>query len=340
MECNERRVKGGGSVVAMEGRTVIVTVLSGLCFLPACVPRKYFLVEKAKTWSESQSYCREKYTDLATAENQEEMDAVVDVAITWLSGHVWIGLHHEMTPWKWSLEDDSYYAEGEKEFRMWPYGEANRVDYDCVALWENGFWMDHPCSGERQFVCSTGTTASSFVFVRELKTWLDAQSYCRQHYTDLASVRSQAENDQIWTMTEGQQCWIGLYRGQWKWSDGTPMSFRQWNPQRTGGVNSPCSLAHQGKWEASICSRTLFFVCYLGDPVRKQVVKIRATQKDSSGSLEDAAEAILLEMSQKLKDLSLSEDLKLSWRKQPDGRIFVPEEEQEKKAEEISCSHT
>uniref|UniRef100_A0A3P8TTA5 C-type lectin domain-containing protein n=1 Tax=Amphiprion percula TaxID=161767 RepID=A0A3P8TTA5_AMPPE len=83
-----------------------------------------------------------------------------------------------------------------------------------------------------------------FVFVNESKTWTDAQSYCRQRYTDLASVRNQAENDQIRTLTQDQQCWIGLYRGQWKWSDGTPMSFREWNPDRTGGVNSPCGLCY------------------------------------------------------------------------------------------------
>uniref|UniRef100_A0A3P8U245 C-type lectin domain-containing protein n=1 Tax=Amphiprion percula TaxID=161767 RepID=A0A3P8U245_AMPPE len=104
----------------------------------------------------AQSYCREKYTDLATAENQEEMDTVVDVAQRYFHGHVWIGLHHEMTPWKWSLEDDSYYIEGQKEFRMWESGEPNQVNHDCVALWENGFWKDQACIYLRKFICSTG----------------------------------------------------------------------------------------------------------------------------------------------------------------------------------------
>uniref|UniRef100_A0A3P8U247 C-type lectin domain-containing protein n=1 Tax=Amphiprion percula TaxID=161767 RepID=A0A3P8U247_AMPPE len=110
----------------------------------------------AKTWSEAQSYCREKYTDLATAENQEEMDTVVDVAQRYFHGHVWIGLHHEMTPWKWSLEDDSYYTEGQKEFRMWESGEPNQVNHDCVALWENAKWEATICSGRLFFVCYLG----------------------------------------------------------------------------------------------------------------------------------------------------------------------------------------
>uniref|UniRef100_A0A3B5B0P9 C-type lectin domain-containing protein n=1 Tax=Stegastes partitus TaxID=144197 RepID=A0A3B5B0P9_9TELE len=128
---------------------------TGLCFLPACVPRDYFLVEKAKTWSEAQSYCRQKYTDLATAENQKEMDEMVDVARKYFRGHVWIGLHYEMTDWEWSLEDNSYYAAEEKEFRMWSE-EPNQVGHDCISLGASGIWSAWPCSGLTRFVCSTG----------------------------------------------------------------------------------------------------------------------------------------------------------------------------------------
>uniref|UniRef100_A0A3B5AQ84 C-type lectin domain-containing protein n=1 Tax=Stegastes partitus TaxID=144197 RepID=A0A3B5AQ84_9TELE len=109
------------------------------------------------------------------------------------------------------------------------------------------------------------TAATSFVFVNEAKSWTDAQIYCRERYTDLASVRSRAENDQIMMLTEGQHCWIGLYRGRWTWSDGTPVTFKQWNPERTGGVNAPCALAHLAKWEARTCASRLYFVCQIGE---------------------------------------------------------------------------
>uniref|UniRef100_A0A3Q1IXT0 C-type lectin domain-containing protein n=1 Tax=Anabas testudineus TaxID=64144 RepID=A0A3Q1IXT0_ANATE len=70
----------------------------------------------------------------------------------------------------------------------------------------------------------------SFILVNQAMTWTDAQSYCRVHYTDLASVRNQAENDQIWLMLQNQYTWIGLYRNSWKWSDGSSLSVSNWAP--------------------------------------------------------------------------------------------------------------
>ena len=36
-----------------------------------------------------------------------------------------------------------------------------------------------------------------YVLVTEQKSWFEAQSYCRQHHTDLVSVRSPAENQEL-----------------------------------------------------------------------------------------------------------------------------------------------
>uniref|UniRef100_A0AAQ5XJ88 C-type lectin domain-containing protein n=1 Tax=Amphiprion ocellaris TaxID=80972 RepID=A0AAQ5XJ88_AMPOC len=106
---------------------------------------------------------------------------------------------------------------------------------------------------------------SGFRAVFTDKNWTDAQSYCRQHYTDLASVRNQAENDQLKTMSRKIRVWIGLYRGQWKWSDGTPMSFRQWNHDPAGGVNILCGLLDHSKWTTANCDDPHFFMCYASE---------------------------------------------------------------------------
>uniref|UniRef100_A0A673AIW0 C-type lectin domain-containing protein n=1 Tax=Sphaeramia orbicularis TaxID=375764 RepID=A0A673AIW0_9TELE len=51
-----------------------------------------------------------------------------------------------------------------------------------------------------------------------LKTWKEAQEYCREHHSDLATIRNHTENAFI-TSLYG---WIGLYRDgpncAWKWS--------------------------------------------------------------------------------------------------------------------------
>ncbi|XP_051245138.1 macrophage mannose receptor 1-like isoform X2 [Dicentrarchus labrax] len=314
----------------MEGKTLIFVVLSGLCFLPACFPRIYILVEKAKTWTEAQNYCREKYTDLASVENEEEYKQLMAASQKYYSGHLWTGLYGDRNSWRWSLEKKDSNSEGEAEFRMWKPGEpSNERGYEnCAGMAAGGFWEDWLCTDTAQFVCYH-MTSSSFIYVNESKTWSEAQSYCREHYTDLASVRNQAENDQIENMNQNRSVWIGLYRDSWKWSDGSPTSFTYWNNNEPNG-DYACAVIHNGRWEDYDCDTTLYFVCEIV-PVKQQVVRVKVTKQETSVNLEDAAEAILKQLTQTLKDNGLSEDIKLTWRKQPDGKIFYLEEKEENK---------
>uniref|UniRef100_A0A8C2IQR6 C-type lectin domain-containing protein n=1 Tax=Cyprinus carpio TaxID=7962 RepID=A0A8C2IQR6_CYPCA len=75
------------------------------------------------------------------------------------------------------------------------------------------------------FKASTG-----FVREQDKKNWTDAQKYCRQKHTDLASVRNESENNQIENMLQDDQVWIGLHR-LWVWSDNSTATFTHW---RTG----------------------------------------------------------------------------------------------------------
>ncbi|XP_067118111.1 C-type lectin-like [Osmerus mordax] len=136
---------------------LMTTLLSGLCAFSSSLPHQYHLVNEPKTWTEAQRYCREKYTDLATIDNMEDMNKLVNIAN-----------------------------------------------------------MNH-------------LTSVTFVYIDQKMTWTEAQSYCRKHHTDLASVRSQTENQQISDIKPADvMAWIGLYRDQWQWSDGSNSSFTYW----------------------------------------------------------------------------------------------------------------
>uniref|UniRef100_A0A8D3CID5 C-type lectin domain-containing protein n=1 Tax=Scophthalmus maximus TaxID=52904 RepID=A0A8D3CID5_SCOMX len=69
-----------------------------------------------------------------------------------------------------------------------------------------------------------------FVYVNEYMNWSDAQNYCREHFTDLATVRNDTENLKIHKLlTENKDSWIGLFRDpHFYWSDGSVFSFSYW----------------------------------------------------------------------------------------------------------------
>ncbi|KAL0162998.1 hypothetical protein M9458_042397, partial [Cirrhinus mrigala] len=79
----------------------------------------YVFVNESKTWAEAQRYCREKYTDLATIENEQQtvqlMNTVNDDSIDL----AWIGLYDNLDSWKWTLDDSDFFKVGEKNFRNW-----------------------------------------------------------------------------------------------------------------------------------------------------------------------------------------------------------------------------
>ncbi len=113
------------------------------------------------------------------------------------------------------------------------------------------------------FKASTG-----FVRVQELKNWTDAQKYCREKHTDLASVRNESQNNLIETMLTDNQAWIGLHR-LWVWSDNSTASFTHWKTNRSEnrvGYHDDCALIDlQERWTDELCSEPHPFVCYDGE---------------------------------------------------------------------------
>ncbi|XP_008277948.1 C-type lectin domain family 4 member K [Stegastes partitus] len=123
----------------------------GLC---SCL-RQYQLVDEPKTWGEAQQYCRERFIDLATVDNMEDVAQLIAAAGSGFSGKVWIGLYDNSSSWAWAMEDDGYYGKNNELFLKWFPGEPNdarNMEHLCTSV-KNGFLRDEPCSKMNQLVC-------------------------------------------------------------------------------------------------------------------------------------------------------------------------------------------
>ncbi|TKS65444.1 C-type lectin domain family 17, member A [Collichthys lucidus] len=178
----------------------------------------------------------------------------------------------------------------------------------------------------------------TFFLINKTMTWTEAQNYCRTNYTDLASVRNMTENQKIQDLKGPEdKVWIGLFRDSWKWLDGSDSSFRFW---RGGEPNNnydkeTCVAANfdiSGKWADWNCDWKREFICY-SPPTTKRVIRLRVL-KTSAQDLNDPAvnEQMLEQLRQRLKDQGVNpDDVKLSWRKQADGKVFHKEEKKTEK---------
>ncbi|XP_028435591.1 regenerating islet-derived protein 4-like [Perca flavescens] len=167
-------------------------------------------------------------------------------------------------------------------------------------------------------------------------SWSDAQTYCRSKYTDLSTVRSLEDNKDIASLLQSlislkdlvPAAWIGLHRNFWMWSDASNASYSSWaDKQPDMGGSKDCVKMkiddHTADWSTESCSNAMFFICY--SDVRVSALRsVKVRLSGGSVELNDPAlqDAILLQLQQKLEAAGIREEVKLRWRKQPDGKVF------------------
>ncbi|KAM4589972.1 lymphocyte antigen 75-like [Fundulus diaphanus] len=315
----------------MDVNTPRFMLLFGL--VSACFSQVYHVVHERKTWTQAQAYCREKYTDLVTINSTEDM-ALVKKILGINVEEFWIGLYGDLNNWRWSLERDGFYEQGQADFRLWNSGEPNNAvdDFQCADTQPIATWSDYGCYASRPFVCYSDS-APKYIFVNSNMTWTKAQLYCRTNYVDLASIRNQSENEEIRKLVS-TYTWIGLYRESWRWSDGQRLrmtSFSKWDTsQSETKVENSCVTTTSSTWNKRPCSSTYSFICMdYPETIQRKVVKIYVSKSDSSLNLEALQDAILLQMNSRLRENGLGE-VKLKWMKQPDGKIFSEKKETKK----------
>ncbi|KAL1280950.1 hypothetical protein QQF64_015550 [Cirrhinus molitorella] len=278
--------------------------------------RTYQYMNESMTWLDAQSYCRARFTDLATADSINDVNRLIKTVNSGYSGSVWIGLHAETEHrWVWSLGEGTI-----SNYSMWSPGEPNG-DGQCVRSF-NGSWYDESCSTILPFVCFNDSTG--FIITETAMTWRDAQSYCRQHHADLASISS-AEQQNL--LSNESSLWIGLFLDSWQWSDQTNLSFRHWKADQPSLISGSgdcvgMSINNSGKWAQYSCDQQQPFICYGDDKlIRKQIVRLKLSC-DGKCTLNDPSlqTAFLNKISEKLKSMGVKSN-KMSWIQ---GEVPVP----------------
>uniref|UniRef100_A0A3Q2ZKQ8 C-type lectin domain-containing protein n=1 Tax=Kryptolebias marmoratus TaxID=37003 RepID=A0A3Q2ZKQ8_KRYMA len=115
--------------------------------------REFHIINKALNWTEAQTYCRQKFTDQATIENDEEISKYRDKTLA----DSWIGLLSKIN-WMWS---DGLTGSG-AEYRNWETSDDEpdfiSASQYCVLIGDNGKWWDYDCKTEFPFICYKGKT--------------------------------------------------------------------------------------------------------------------------------------------------------------------------------------
>jgi len=111
----------------------------------------YYVVDKAMTWMDAQSYCREHYNDLATVDGLEDQQRLEDAA----GGHTgpaWIGLYDDVKSWTWS--DPSVDSNGDVDPWSWSGSQPDnsKTQEGCVLMHDKK-WRDRDCNDSLDSVC-------------------------------------------------------------------------------------------------------------------------------------------------------------------------------------------
>uniref|UniRef100_A0A674ETS3 Si:dkey-61f9.1 n=1 Tax=Salmo trutta TaxID=8032 RepID=A0A674ETS3_SALTR len=210
----------------MEMTSLLFLLCAGVCCTAALSRLRQFHLKKTTTleWTEAQDFCRKNYTDLVTLYNEEESKQLIQLKTSHSSYKAWIGLHRKEYSLKWSngnIVNDTAWL---------PLPNPCTEPMCSAILRDNTTWEN--CTEQKYFMCYRKGSGDSFLIGQNM-TWYKAQSYCRENYTDLVSIRNEGQKEKVKNkgMNSTTPYWIGLLYDDWEWSDGGRSAYRDWSTE-------------------------------------------------------------------------------------------------------------
>ena len=280
--------------------------------VPLCVgtfthPLQQFkFFKQKKTWDAARKQCHSLGAGWKLATVHGEADNAEMKALAG-GGNFWIGYsdHGEKdtgkkgggsaadNAWSWDKGEDrgaykgagdGFYPQDPASSTFTKWGRAEPNDWgsgeDCAHMRNDGFWNDHRCNLNLNFMCSQ----DKFKFVDIAKTWPEARDHCKAIGPgwSLAVVMDDADNKWVSSMTGHKTAWIGFHdeavEGEWAWDGYRSSNFGYfkgkypWNkgePNNAGkGENcaavKPTTDQKTVMWNDAACTTQLPFVCSSG----------------------------------------------------------------------------
>ncbi|RXN36566.1 macrophage mannose receptor 1-like protein [Labeo rohita] len=175
---------------------------------------------------------------------------------------------------------------------------------------------------------SEASEQQEYVLIQESMSWENAQTYCRTNHTDLATVQS----NENWTRLQeaadekahSSFAWIGLYRNinNWCWSyEEESLVFQSWGsgyPVNDAYGKDCVGMYYDRTWFKLPLHRFILF-CVL-QWMKRQVIRVQV--KSGQNVDEATLKALVLNEIHNLKQMLNNEDVTLTWRTQPNGKVF------------------
>uniref|UniRef100_A0A8C5H738 C-type lectin domain-containing protein n=1 Tax=Gouania willdenowi TaxID=441366 RepID=A0A8C5H738_GOUWI len=142
----------------------------------------YHYVNMKMSWANAQSYCRDKYKDLATFESMEDIQKLKRPILA--TAQVWIGLRDDPKSWKENLGNAKnswrWSTTGKPSstgYSSWANGQPKHFKDKlyCSTVNNHGKMYDAFCGFKRKFICFDGKNFFINFLVISLKHFLKKQ---------------------------------------------------------------------------------------------------------------------------------------------------------------------
>ncbi|XP_028835072.1 macrophage mannose receptor 1-like [Denticeps clupeoides] len=242
----------------MKQAVVFITLITALCAVVGSLKKEHFFINTSRNWYDAVSFCRSYYTELSTFNSIEEVRDFDDFQT--YAGPYWTGL----VKWNKNLmfTEDGNWNAVKSMFTV----SGNSGDNSCLFLQQHQATYDS-CYTNRPFYCYQ--YMRKMIVVNENKTWDQALDYCRQNYTDLASVLTDREMIVAVRRSWGQdQVWIALrfVVKYWLWISGDALEYEVWSGGQqqcpVEGYYCGALSVDNNVWMNQTCDQPLNFICY------------------------------------------------------------------------------